>query len=184
MNDFPTEELIFDGHLLKRGFWLYVWEVTEKETGRVFYYIGRTGDASSVNAASPLARMGQHLDLRNSAKANMLVRNLKSAKISDPSSCKFRLVAIGPILPESKRAAALATHEERTMHYTRRDVVAALERELEQAMRRAYGEKQVLNRVNSNMPTDPKLWRVVRRQFSQHFRKLNDNENAKGGAIQ
>ena len=38
-------QLAFDGALLARGFWLYVWEITPKDGGKV-HYVGRTGDSS------------------------------------------------------------------------------------------------------------------------------------------
>jgi hypothetical protein len=57
----PTTHVFsFDGKLLQRGFWLYVWEITAADH-EVFYYVGRTGDSSSPNAQSPFNRMSQHL---------------------------------------------------------------------------------------------------------------------------
>ena len=68
-------EVKFNGGILQRGFWLYVWEVTPLG-GKALYYVGRTGDSSSTNAQSPFNRMGQHLGFaRNS---NMLRRHLSS----------------------------------------------------------------------------------------------------------
>ena len=49
-------ELMLDGKLLKRGFWVYVWKIITKDD-QVFYYVGRTGDSSSCNAALPFSRM-------------------------------------------------------------------------------------------------------------------------------
>jgi hypothetical protein len=61
MRDQPsTHKVYFEGGFLKRGFWLYVWEVTTPRRGR-YYYVGRTGDSSSLKAQSPFIRMGQHL---------------------------------------------------------------------------------------------------------------------------
>jgi len=171
MKNFPIHNLSFDGHLLIRGFWLYVWEVTVKKSGKRLYYVGRTGDSSSIYASSPLSRMGQHLDLRTSASANMLVRNLKrKGGVTDPTSCEFHLVAIGPIMPEVSKPSGKPSTSKKALHLARRDIVAALERELEQAMRNAG--YSVLNEVKSLKPTDPALWDTVREQFTGLFPKL------------
>ena len=55
-----TQLIRFEGALLQRGFWLYVWEIKPFD-GSVFCYVGRTGDSSSHNAQSPFNRMSQHL---------------------------------------------------------------------------------------------------------------------------
>ena len=52
----------FEGGSLRRGFWLYVWEVSVLEAENLFY-VGRTGDVSSSNAPSPFNRMGQPWEL-------------------------------------------------------------------------------------------------------------------------
>lgn len=88
----------FDGQLLKRGFWLYVWQV--QCDGKTFVYVGRTGDSSSFNAASPFSRVSSHLNLRSNARANALVRNLRAAGI-EPSECVYQFYGIGPIFPEA-----------------------------------------------------------------------------------
>jgi hypothetical protein len=56
-----VESFHFDGRLLPRGFWLYVCRV-ESNTGALVY-VGRTGDSSSVNAASLFSRVSRHLEL-------------------------------------------------------------------------------------------------------------------------
>ena len=38
--------------VLRRGFWLYVWAVALRH-GKQVYYVGRTGDSSSIHAQSP-----------------------------------------------------------------------------------------------------------------------------------
>ncbi len=48
LNDYS---MTFDGALLERGFWLYVWRIIEGT--RTVLYVGRTGDSSSPNASSP-----------------------------------------------------------------------------------------------------------------------------------
>ena len=110
-----VHKLTFSGKILKRGFWLYIWKV---ETGsRRCFYVGRTGDNSSVNAASPYSRLSQHLDSRRSASANMLYRQLRASRI-DPLRCTFTLTAIGPIYPEQRT---------RSTHNTYRDKMAIIE---------------------------------------------------------
>lgn len=64
----------FDGHLLNRGFWLYVWEIKGPQSHHI--YVGRTGDSSSPHASSLFKRIGQHLDHRPNAKGNALGRQL------------------------------------------------------------------------------------------------------------
>lgn len=58
-----TQIVAFDGAFLRRGFWLYVWEVVAPD-GAEYLYVGRTGDSSSPYAQSPFVRMGQHLGFR------------------------------------------------------------------------------------------------------------------------
>jgi hypothetical protein len=152
-----THTLKFDGQVLARGFWLYVWEVTPS-TGDAVYYVGRTGDSSTLNAQSPFNRMGQHLGFaRNS---NMLRSWLVSRNIL-PEDCSFRLVAHGPVLAESKEM-----HEYRR----RRDLVASIEQALEREMRRAGYD--VLNEVKCRMPLSQELFKTVLTAFSVEFPRL------------
>ena len=89
----------FSGRLLKRGFWLYIWDIREQNQRRL--YVGRTGDSSSPHASSPFRRIGQHLDTRLNAKGNALGRQLASRGIN-PEACTFEMTAIGPIFDEQK----------------------------------------------------------------------------------
>lgn len=41
-----TFTVTLDGAMLRRGFWLYVWEITTPNGDKVLY-VGRTGDSSS-----------------------------------------------------------------------------------------------------------------------------------------
>ena len=151
-------QLAFDGELLARGFWLYVWEITTKDGAKV-HYVGRTGDSSSLNAQSPFARLSQHLG-RNE-KANALRRNLELHKVAAEECRAFRLFACGPILPEI---------QSEVQHRRSRDVVAALEKALADAMQAA--EYVMLNEVTCRKPLDPELWRAVVAAFGEHFPKL------------
>jgi hypothetical protein len=147
-------ELKFEGTVLARGFWLYVWEVTPPNSAKV-YYVGRTGDSSSINAQSPFNRMGQHLGFAKNS--NMLRRWLSDRNI-EPTKCSYRLISHGPVLEETKDE-----HE----YKRRRDVVASIEKALEGAMRRAGYD--VLNQVKCRMPLDEKLFHDVLRSFAAKF---------------
>ena len=87
----------FDGALLARGFWLYVWRIVAP--AETVLYVGRTGDSSSPHASSPFRRIGQHLDVRANAKGNALGRQLARAGL-DPTCCTFDMVGIGPVFAE------------------------------------------------------------------------------------
>jgi hypothetical protein len=53
--DMKAYAMSFDGALLGRGFWLYVWRITDDS--RSALYVGRTGDSSSPHASSPFKRI-------------------------------------------------------------------------------------------------------------------------------
>jgi hypothetical protein len=152
-----THELTFNGGLLERGFWLYVWEITTPQDTQL-YYVGRTGDSSSIKAQSPFNRMGQHLGFNK--HANPLRRYLNAEDV-DPEQCLFRLVTYGPILEEA------ATLEE---HRQRRDRTGAMEKALAEAMVSA-GYK-VINAVNCRTILDAELFSSVRHAFAFNFKKL------------
>lgn len=107
--------MTFDGELLQRGFWIYVWRISGQ--GRTVAYVGRTGDSSSPHAASPFGRIGQHLDARPNAKGNSLARNLNAAGVQ-PHQSHFEMLAIGPIFEEQ---------EDMDAHKPLRDQLATLE---------------------------------------------------------
>lgn len=110
-----THHLQFSGALIERGFWLYIWRVSHKVDHVL--YVGRTGDSSSKYAASPFNRLSQHLDIRPTATANTLLRNLRTEGF-DPVECEFELTSIGPLFPEQE------TLED---HRKYRDIIAPLE---------------------------------------------------------
>lgn len=157
-------ELQFEGGILRRGFWLYVWEVTPPGA-EPLYYVGRTGDSSSTNAQSPFNRMGQHLGFAKNA--NMLRRHLTSNGV-DPDGCRFRLVAYGPVEAES-----LA--EGREEHDRRRDIVAAMERTLAQEM--AGAGYKVMNKVASRKELLQGRFDVARVAFATAFPHLSRPED-------
>lgn len=149
--------LSFDGKLLQRGFWLYVWEITLPDGCQV-YYVGRTGDSASVNAQSPFNRMGQHLGFNKNA--NVLRRRLEKEGVV-AEECKFRMVAHGIILEEA---------DNWNDHQERRDVVAALEKSLADTL--AGAGYNVLNTVHCRQPLDEILWAMVRAEFARDFPML------------
>jgi hypothetical protein len=140
-------------------FWLYVWHVEHR--GRAVVYVGRTGDNSSCNAASPMGRLGEHLNVRRSASANMLLRHLRDAQI-DPIASTFRLVAVGPILPEEC--------EDFEEHKLRRNVISPMEAALWQEMvERGY---DVVGQARSRFRLDAKRYREVLAKFEDQLAQL------------
>jgi hypothetical protein len=152
-----TQTLSFDGRVLTRGFWLYVWEVTAPN-GSVLLYVGRTGDSSSSNAQSPFVRMGQHLGF---FKNSSMLRNHLGQRAVDPDECTFRLVAHGPVLDE---AADQETHKHR------RDIIAAVEKQLAEDL--AAAGYTIMNEVRSRMPLDRVLYQSVQQAFAVEFPRL------------
>lgn len=149
--------LSFDGSLLRRGFWIYVWQVMAPGD-RELYYVGRTGDSSSRYAQSPFNRMGQHLgSVENS---NMLRKRLVERDI-EPNECQFRLVARGPILKEA---------EDLERHRAPRDTVAGIEKALAEAM--AAVGYDVMNIVRSRKPLDRLMFAEVLAAFAVEFPRL------------
>lgn len=154
-----THHLRFDGGILQRGFWLYVWEITPP-IGEPIYYIGRTGDSSSPFAQSPFNRMGQHLGFNE--KSNVLRKHLKAQGIH-PEECRFLLVSHGPILEE-------AGHP--TEHLARRDHVAALEKALAETLKSAgYA---VVNTVHCRQRLDEDAFFRVKSAFAGVFPEISE----------
>lgn len=150
-----VQTLEFSGQLLQRGFWLYIWRITY--SSELFLYVGRTGDSSSANAASPFNRMGQHFDFREKAKGNAMMRNLRKEGI-DPVRCNFELTAIGPLFAEQ------STMEE---HMPFRDKVAAMECALAKALRaRRY---TVLGSHGSRKGLDKELFDQIFARVEREF---------------
>lgn len=152
-----TSTIQFDGRLLERGFWLYVWLIDAGD--RTAMYVGRTGDSSSPNAASPFSRVGQHLSLKENAKGNALVRQLRKADI-DPTSCTFTLNAFGPIFPEQD------TMEE---HEPFRDRMASLEAALAAHLRRRGYTVLGTHHGNAVDDRDQSTWRQIRESVDTDF---------------
>ena len=141
----------FSGAILERGFWLYIWRI-QSDT-RTFFYVGRTGDSSSKYAASPFSRLGQHLDVRQTATANMLLRHVRKMGL-DPLACNYELIALGPLFPEQPTL---------DLHREIRDRIASIEAELASYLR-AKGLEVVGNHLTTNI-ADPRLFAEVLRAF-------------------
>lgn len=156
-----TEILAFDGALLQRGFWLYVWQVLVPD-GTEVLYVGRTGDTSTPNAQSPFNRMGQHLGF---AKNSSMLRTHLGKHGYEPQQCSYRLISHGPVLQE----APSRLMED---HKPLRNLVAAVERQLERDLRAAGYE--VMNVVHSRAVLDPELYTMVRAAFAEHFPRLDE----------
>lgn len=121
-----THQMAFNGEILERGFWIYVWEITQKDIKHI--YVGRTGDSSSAHASSPFNRIGQHLDFRENAKGNSLAKRLKEAGVN-PKKSNFRMLAIGPLFSEQD------TFQE---HVPFRDQMATFEYELANHLKKNF----------------------------------------------
>ena len=156
-------ELSLPGAMLARGFWLYVWEVTDG-SGRQWLYVGRTGDSSSPNAQSPFSRLSQHLG--GNRRGNALRRNLARVGVN-PDTCRsFELSCYGPVLPEC---------EDMERHRPSRDIMAGLEKGLRDALHAAG--YNLLNEVKSRHPID----QCIRRQVRQTECSLEEAESQSPG---
>jgi hypothetical protein len=149
-----TYAMSFDGALLGRGFWLYVWRITNGK--RRVLYVGRTGDNASPHASSPFKRIGQHLDTRPNARSNALARQLKEAAL-EPERCTFEMVAVGPLFPEQ---------EDMERHRPFRDQAGALERALAEYLREA-GHVVIGKHARGAIECDKKLFVDVCRVIDQ-----------------
>ena len=152
----------FDGALLSRGFWLYVWKIVAPD-GRTFYYVGKTGDKASRVCQSPFNRLTNHLgDNRHS---NALSRHLSQIRI-DPLSCQFQFHAYGPLFGHGSQR----THGELC------DVTSGIEKALANAMTEAgYA---VINKVQCRTPLDLEAFAAVRTAFAAHFGQLSSGDTA------
>src|SRR3546814_87577 len=150
-----VHRISFEGGLLERGFWLYAWLLKCGADQAV--YVGRTGDSSSQFAASPFSRLGQHLDVRPSATANMLLRQVQKLGW-DPLTCQYELVAFGPIFPEQA---------DLTQHRSKRDIIAPLETELA-LLFKSEGFNVVVSH-GKQRPADQELLEQVKRAFHKVF---------------
>jgi len=113
----------FDGSLLKRGFWIYIYTI--EHNGEEVLYVGRTGDSSSPYAASPFLRLTGHLSRKLTAKSAAMLNQLTNYGF-DVEMCLFELHAFGPLYPEQPSFEK---------HKPYRDILAGLEKALAQELK-------------------------------------------------
>lgn len=162
-----THCLTLPGPMLRRGFWLYVWQVEDAEGGE-WLYVGRTGDNSSPHASAPYTRMGQHLGTMKNQ--NALRARLRDKGIEAESCRAFHLVSHGPLHPEVEKDGVPDRDALMALHRPMRDEIGAYERDLALALGEAG--YRVLNTVNFKWQGDPARWQDIRRAFAEHFPKL------------
>lgn len=152
------QSLEFSGSLLKRGFWLYVWEI-DCGGGRKVHYVGKTGDKSSGVSQSAFDRLSKHL---GSNKHNNALRRHLAAHSVDAEQCHFRFWSLGP----------LHFGEITSSHATLCDTTSALECALAREMREAG--YTVLNEVKCRQSLDEHMFGQVRQIFRKQFEKLHE----------
>lgn len=152
--EFPVHELRFSGRILARGYWLYVVEVAVTNA-RTIYYVGRTGDSSSICSQSPFHRVGQHLG--GNTKVNALTKYILGKHINI-SNCDYRFVTIGPIFPDAKG------NDER--HQTRKKANSALEKHIAELF---LQQRREVNTVHSRCSAEKKLLEAVERACKKAF---------------
>lgn len=154
-------QVSFDGTIVRRAFWLYVFEAITAEDEQLLY-VGRTGDSSSFNAQSAYNRLGQHLRPGASSTTNQMRKSLEEAGV-DPESCRFRFLVYGPVLQEAETKDA-------NSHYPSRDKIAAMEKELQ--VRLSGAGYRVLKPVSSTKELDEVAFQPILEAFTEHFQKL------------
>lgn len=152
----PLYNASFDGALLSRGFWLYVWEIVAPD-GRTVHYVGKTGDKASRVCQSPFNRLTNHLS--GNKHSNALKRHLSQLNV-DAESCHFRFHAYGPLFDGKSQKS----------HGDLCDVTSGLEKELAFAMTEAG--YFVINKVHCRTPLDVEAFVAVRTAFAVRFDKL------------
>jgi hypothetical protein len=151
-------QLEFEGALLTRGFWLYIWEISVSD-GRTLHYVGKTGDKPSGKSQSPFDRISKHLG--DNPNNNALRRHLRAKRV-DPENCRFRFRAYGPLFSNGLMPA----------HGELCDTMSGLEKALADLM--AEVGYEMLNTVPSHQPVDEELFIRVRAAFAAEFPKLCD----------
>ncbi len=147
--------LDFEGAILERGFWVYVWKIVPRD-GHLLYYVGKTGDKASGVSQSAFDRLSKHVG--HNKYNNALRRHLSKAGI-DPATCRFTFHAWGPLFHHSARR-----------HRDLCDVTSALEKGLADSL--VAGGYSVINRVTCRTPLDEKLFADLRSAFIKQFPKL------------
>ena len=129
---------------------------------------GTPGTTAAHMPTAPYTRMGQHLGFQ---KASNSLRRLLTEQGIEPEQCaQYDLVSYGPIFPEIGKTAEQDHGEQMELHKPVRDRMAALERDLRDAL--ADAGYSVLNVVRSKAKFDPDTWPDVLAAFSANFPKL------------
>ena len=149
-------EIEFDGSVLRRGFWIYIWFI-QTNSDEHLVYVGRTGDSSSPNAQSPFRRIGQHVDPNPNSKSNALARNLRNLEI-EPEECNFQFTAIGPIFDECENMES---------HVPVRDQMAALERRTADWFREQGFD--VIGTHPRPRDVNAEIWNQLKAELTQRF---------------
>jgi hypothetical protein len=152
----------FDGTVLRRGFWLYVWDITVPDGNHVLY-VGRTGDNSSPYAQALLWRVERNAG--ENATTQMVRKHLLSREI-DVFGCHYRVVGHGPIFEQ-------VAGKDFAAHKPLRDKVGALEKRLADDLKAAGYD--VMNSVTWKPPLDAELYDLVRTAFEADFPALAGN---------
>lgn len=148
-----------DGAMLRRGFYVYVWEITPPD-GKKVLYVGRTGDSSSPNAQSLFNRLGQNL---GTLATSSMVRNNLEKRCIDPTQCQFDMVGYGPIFDE-------VPGKHMDAHKPIRDKVGAAEKRLAEDL--ADAGYDVMNQVRCNAALEVEVYEQVRAAFAARFEGL------------
>lgn len=174
-----THSVTLSGGLLQRGFWIYVWRVTDAG-GRQWLYVGRTGDNSSPYAAPPYQRLGQHLG--HMANTNAL-RSRLAVKGVDVDACQsFEMISYGPVYAEVERPDGFQYGDKEMcarlfeQHRPLRDRAGALERDLHDAFLHSKLGDQVVNTVKWKKQAPPAERAAMLAAFVAHFPELKGVE--------
>jgi hypothetical protein len=146
----------FDGTVLRRGFWLYVWDIAHPDGDNVLY-VGRTGDNSSPYAQALLWRIEKNAG--ETATTRMVRRHLENRGI-DVFACQYRVIGHGPIYDQ-------VLDKDFAAHKPLRDTVGAMEKKLAEDLRDAGYD--VMNTVRWKPALDPELYAPIRAAFTAEF---------------
>jgi hypothetical protein len=150
-----TYKISVPGAMLNRGFWLYVCCIISND--KEYIYVGRTGDSSSRFAASAFSRLGRHLDIREKALGNMILKHVDKLGLNR-FDCTYEMTAFGPLFEEQKN---------REEHLKKRDVIAPLEKALACYLRQKGFT--VVNDVKATGEVDKVLFSKIRNEVDIVF---------------
>ena len=154
-----TVTVTLDGAMLRRGFWLYVWEITTPD-GKEVLYVGRTGTTHRPTPSHSSTGSGRTLGRwQTPAWFGTTLRSGASIPLGVSS-------AWSATAPSSTRSPT----KDFAAHKPIRDKVGAIEKKLAEDLV-AVGY-DVMNQVRWNTPLDPELYEPVRAAFAAEFPAL------------